>query len=69
MDFEEKTTAQLKKHIKSMEHENYEMSRKILEMEKDVSCIAELNHELEDKDASIEELGKYNCHLVTLVED
>ena len=49
IDLEEKTTAQLKKHIKSMEHKNYEMSQEILEMKKDVSTVHELNHELEEK--------------------
>ena len=70
LDFEEKTTVQLEKHIKSMEHKNMdekEFNKEILaNMENDID---ELEDELAEKDAYIEELGKDNCQLVALVKD
>lgn len=73
LNFEEKTTAQLKKHIKSLEHENLDekkLKKEILaKMENDISYIDELVDKLVEKDASIGELGKENCQLGALVEN
>ena len=73
LNFEEKTTAQLKKHIKSLEHENLDekkLNKEILaKMENYISYIDELVDKLVEKDASIGELGKENCQLGALVEN